>query len=143
MRGSPGSHWEKWLSFLEYIWKTVFCLSKDKRLLGATECCSAAQDRGVHRGWITWSQLLTMLSQQTSATLHVCSETAFLGQNGVRCTPEALFRGKEACPCLLGPLKYGILNSSHWPEIKHKRTVGPGQPMARYRQDERSNLTKA
>ena len=31
--GSSGSHWERMLPFLEYIWKKVYCLSKDKRAI--------------------------------------------------------------------------------------------------------------
>ena len=32
--GSPGSDWERTFPFLEYIWKRVYCLSKDKRPTG-------------------------------------------------------------------------------------------------------------
>lgn len=34
MWGSPGSHGERTFPFLEYIWKRVYCLSKDKRPAG-------------------------------------------------------------------------------------------------------------
>ena len=32
--GYPGSYWERTFPFLEYIWKRVYCLSKDKRPTG-------------------------------------------------------------------------------------------------------------
>ena len=35
--GSPGSHWERTFPFLEYIWKRVYCISKDKRHSGYIE----------------------------------------------------------------------------------------------------------
>ena len=42
-----------------------------------------------------------------------------------------------------GPLRLGVLNHSHQPEIKHRRTVVLGVPTARYRQVKDRDLTKA
>ena len=36
-RRFPGSCWERLLPFPEYIWKRVFCISKDRRTAGSIE----------------------------------------------------------------------------------------------------------
>lgn len=62
---SSGSHWERWLSFPGYIWKAVFCLSKDKRPAGNLWVELNTTDRGVHRGQVT------LYSFSLWATIHL------------------------------------------------------------------------
>jgi len=61
--------------------------------------------------------------------------TAFLGQNGAGHSAARLFSGGgEQVHALPSPLRFGGLNPSLWPELKHRRTVVPGMPTARGRQ---------
>ena len=59
---------------------------------------------------------------------YLCScVTAFLGQNSARYNAVRLSsRGGEQVCSLPGPLSFGVLNPSHRPEIKHRRTMVPG-----------------
>lgn len=53
--------------------------------------------------------------------------TDFLGQNYSRSSTAKLSSGRvEWVHDLPDPLKSGVLNLSHVPEIKHKRAVAPG-----------------
>ena len=46
-------------------------------------------------------------------------------------------------PCTLqGPVRFGVLNPSNAPQIKHRRTVAPVMPMARHRKVEGRDLWK-
>lgn len=112
-----------WSTFVRGYFASPRTKSCEELLSG----CSAAGSRGAHRGQIIWLQFLTVTSQQTSATVCVHSKTAFLGQNGVRHTRCLSSLGGEHVHALLGPLKYGVLNPSHWPQIKHRRTMVPGK----------------
>ena len=51
---------------------------------------------------------------------------------------EALLWGRGAGVGLYGPLRFGVLNPSLWPEMKQRRTVAPSMLMA-----EGKDLTKA
>lgn len=59
---------------------------------------------------------------------YLCSlATAFLEQNSTRHSTVRLSSGEgEWVQALPSPLRFGILNPSYVPEIKHKRTVMQG-----------------
>ena len=95
-----------------------------------TSSHSSARDRrSMHKGPITWLQFFTVLYPNSK---HMHSHaTAFLGQNGIRYSAGRLSsREGEQVHTLLGPLRFGVLNPSPGPKIKHRRTVALGMPLA-------------
>lgn len=56
---------------------------------------------------------------------------AFMGEKDVRCSTEWLsYRGGELVYTLPNPLRFGVLNTIHAAEMKHRRAVMPGRSMA-------------
>ena len=74
---------------------------------------------------VTWWQFFAVCHNKLQ-TLCVCCATNFLGQNVEGHAAMHSWRGGDKVCILLGPLRFGVLNLSHGPDIKHKRTVALG-----------------
>ena len=89
---------------------------------------STIGDRGTRGGTITWSRLFAVLHHRLQVPAQVYN--SILGQNHAGCNASRISSGvEEPVFTLLGLLRF-VLNASHQPEIKYRRTVILGVPMA-------------
>lgn len=125
--GSPGSHLERSLPFLEYIGRGYFASSRTKDQPRATEQPLGNRGQRSAQRADNLVAAFRCASQQTTATVPTpCHVTAFLEQNGAQCSAARLFPGGGEWVCTLpGPLRFEVLNLSYQPEIK-QRTGVPG-----------------
>lgn len=109
---------------LEYIWKRIYCLSKDKK---PTRChWAAVQQQGTEtlaegRNLVTTFHCASPYTQSTHTGVWVLFWDRMMP--GECC--EVLLQRRGTVFPLLVPLRFGVMNPSLWPEIKYRRTVAP------------------
>ena len=101
VRGSPGSHWERLLPFLEYIWKRVFASPRTKGPLGAIELDSRGKRCMQRAESLIMFPLCITIDPSHPATSYNC----FPGTECAQSSVSLFSQGREAGLHFVVPFK--------------------------------------